>query len=369
MKNLYLSLLLLCLPLNLFGMQLDCGDIQRSNAFLTTSLQNYVELLPKITHTSGASLAESIVSFLCAFIPGEKTDLHGHDALALQVQEFIDRAEPIKFSMAGFPAKSANAEKKVISPAFDAADYVGLCTLHYICTQIQSVYPVGAQVTILPWEVYLFAANTIIQKHLGEGVYFFGREQFNNYQQSLKELCASTFNNVQIEDYPEEVKNAVYQALCVAIETIPPYDVNAQRLPDEQFIANELDCAMFRDAVRKQLPKINDRGIDKFLKMVAYYIAHCFAIGRDLMRPLRNDCYGKTIYLSVRQPDDVDISRKLAVGLVHGSLGTPWHHMLVIDAFGCVSLTTREVLDRTDKAFRECRGMIAGAYVSYASRS
>ncbi len=352
--------------------------LSKDQVLLEETLDEYQRKLPQIGMIEEATIAEQIVSFLCKFDFEPQKAKSGHKELAAQIQSFIDRNVTIEFSIAAFPLKSMNIEKKVIAllggnSEFDAADYVGLLTLNHVCAQIQSIYSLGAKITILSWEPYLFASNAIIQRILG--VDLVSMQRYEAYQKDLRRLCGENgcFSFLATGGYQDQanilqdlINSPVLQALMDSRDSESVYkkyynDFELQAIITEaSYIFGELDCDFFRSAVQMKYSGIKDSGIEKCLKVVAKQIACCFKEGRKLMAPVRQQSYGNSIYLSVRQPADGDVSKKLPIGFVYNSFsacslrtGTPWHNAFFIDqATKNIFLTSCSEIERCNRLFR-----------------
>jgi len=304
-------------------------------------LAKYVASLPKISNDE-APLPKKIVNFLCKFCSNYV--ISGEDVLMSKVEAFMTERKPIQLLIVSFAVKSCNPGK-VLAPALDFAEYVGLFTLDYMCRQIQSVYPPGAEMLIFSREEQTRSANVITQRALGLDV--FPEEQRAFYQHQLRQLVHTAgFTSLKIGDF---------DAIDRLYETEEQREKELGKEPDprelrglQTFWRSDLDWDDFVNAAKTREP----RSYRRYLNNVADEVARCLLIGSMATRKVVQKCvvdYPSYIRLSVRADEDGDVSSKLGINLVYGSSGSPSHTVLVIDQSQKACLLSRSEIDKQEE--------------------
>ncbi len=102
----------------------------------------------------------------------------GTSELKKKILHFIQKSQPITFTLVGFPFKSGNKEKKVIGDLPDLAERLALEKLHRFVEDISEIYPYGAKLN-------LYADGLAFFDVLGIPL-----EKVLQYETSLKTLAA-----------------------------------------------------------------------------------------------------------------------------------------------------------------------------------
>ena len=323
---------------------------------------SYLQDLPKIENLEVNGVNEvttNITKFLCQFSNSRKM-LTGVEVLAKKIAGYVAKNEPIKLILLGFPTKSAKNETKVIGSQVDLAELLGLLTLNHICQEINSVYEPGTQLTIFTREPFIYQMNNILEQALEQPL--FDEDQIEEYQRQLKQLVNHFDPTIKVG----EIKNVrhIYESKYAQ------FDVNAEDLSGYRaFMKEELNCSKFIEAAQEKLfspqheklkgkfPQLENiktfkevkekfSSYKKMLKniesslpkrnllgKISDDLAECAAKGALRMRALLNDNisdYGSYVRLSIHASEDGDVSRKLGIALIYGSVGTPWHKTLVV---------------------------------------
>ncbi len=350
-----------------------------------SGISDYASALPQIMDIdTSLSLEERIVQFLCRFSCGQAYLESGHEKLAAKVRDCMERSESIKLLIVSFAVKSCNEDTKIIQAGtLDFAEYIGLFTLEHMCQQIKSIYQPGAKVTIYTREVQTDYANMIIQQKLGTNL--FPEPERCAYQYGLATLVACCFPSLEIGGIEniEECYAQAYHTFTRAGKALTEQDQRSIAAY-ATFWSNEFDCDRFKGAAFKKLGFISstkkqrqaqqNTAINKLLKETAQDVAQCLLIGGKVMRTVLErhvPHYGSFIRLSVRAPDDGNISNKLGISLVYGSSGTPWHGALVISGIRVRLMSIKEINRQQEcgHMYRQENIQIAGVplvYYAYA---
>lgn len=340
----------------------DVAPSKRAPCEYPAILTPYVASLPKISDDEELPLPQQIVCFLCKFCP--KIPLDGKDALEAKVASFITEEKPVKLLIVAFAVKSCN-RGKVLAPVVDFGEYVALLTLDYMCRQIKSVYPPGAELLIFSREAQTSSANAVTQKAFGLDV--FPEKLRALYQLQLRQLIhGAGFSTLKIAEFDtiEELYAKEEAREKELTKTPTPKGLKA-------FWRCDLDRDDFVNAAKTKAPRSYRRCLDT----VADEVAHCLWIGSMATRRVVQKCvtdYASCIRLSVRDDGDGDVSSKLAINLVYDSDGTPPHDVLTFDQSGRVRLLSRKEIDRLEERGHEYQektytvGNLKLAYMQWA---
>ena len=355
----------------------------------TPILAKYESGLPKISKTKASqSPAQRIVEFLCHFSCGDMYRETGQETLVTKVEASMSQGEPVKLLIVSFAVKSCNEETKVFKAGtLDFAEYVGLFTLNYMCTQIQEIYPPGAQVTIYTREAQTDYANIISRRNLG--CELFPEAERQEYQRSLATIVSTCFPCLSIgnSNGTDDCFTEHHHRFTESGYTLTAQD--KQSLEAYTFFwTNELDCSRFREATfnhlgfkttqKKQEANKQKNAVNAALKKTAQEVAQCLLMGGKVMRTVLETIvpdYQSCIRLSVRAPENGDISSKLGIALVYGSQGTPWHSIAVTEYPGmAIRLMSQKDMDKQrerDSIFEQKQFNVNGiplVYYTYAGR-
>ncbi len=129
----------------------------------------YKRTLPKL-EIDGPDLplvrANNIVDYLQLLGGGGPLNSEARGAYIDYILGKLSADEPIQFVILGFPCKSTNVGKKVLSQRFDMGDYLGLIRLEHIAEQIQEFVGVPCEVHIINKEPYIPEMFAEIEREL-----------------------------------------------------------------------------------------------------------------------------------------------------------------------------------------------------------
>jgi pyoverdine/dityrosine biosynthesis protein Dit1 len=134
--------------------------------------------------------------------------------IALQINGFYQRREPLKFLLPAFPFKSTNKTEKVIGFLPDEAEQVSLQNLDNQMTLLANIYPYGA-------EMHVFIDGFLFADFLG--VPDLDAEK---YVTALKKMFTSRIKEISVFDFfPEErgyeaVRKKFFENFCMTSEEI-----------------------------------------------------------------------------------------------------------------------------------------------------
>ncbi|MBX9977856.1 MAG: isocyanide synthase family protein [Alphaproteobacteria bacterium] len=171
-----------------------------------------------------------------------KMGITGEEALALRIECMMKKGAPLLFVPLGYPYKSTNTEKKVLSPDVDMGELMGLLTLNHICYEIGKVYAPGANVRIYS------------DGYLCKNVLNMSDETIQNYHSGLNKLAQMFNGHIEIIDIMKvkEIENA--------LQSRPPEPINAAEIEkikkkiDDMtvFMKEELDCTLREVPLREE---------------------------------------------------------------------------------------------------------------------
>lgn len=259
--------------------------------------------------------SEKIVQFLKKFIPQKKNlQLDGDDALALKIANRMIKNEEILMRMTGFPFKSTNTVTKVIDHKVDVGELVGILTLNHMTQEIAKIYKPGAKITIF--------SDGIVYQDILEVT----DEIFDNYQMTMKKIIEPFEKHIEFkgselkEDYLKHFK----------MNGVAKSEIDPVRLTEfTLFAKEELEGGGGNNAFKfrgffestNKIPLTSEklgefliRASESFSKFLEHHIPGV----------------GDYIRLSIHADSEMDISKKLPIGLTVGSRGTPWHQMLLL---------------------------------------
>lgn len=222
-------------------------------------------------------------------IPGDQYDQMGRHALADKVRPFVERGEPIRFTMLGFPMKSNNDRDKVLGVLPDLGEEVALAQFAALDTRIREHYAPGAQFRIVsdgyafndvlgtpddtvarytdqvrelaPWSVELLDINT-----------FYGPGSLAGKREKLVEQFGITPEELERRIMFDPDVNSLYRGMMRSMfedTAILPFPSNSQhqkeakRLAREMMLRNEAYSALVRhemgDHIRLSMhPSLNN---------------------------------------------------------------------------------------------------------------
>ncbi len=292
----------------------------------------------------------------------------GKAKLTEKIGKRIATGKPIQYILLAFPQKSDDSEKRVLAPVADVADFVGLLTLNNIAEQTKAVYAPGAEIMLYTREVQLDQANEITRAELG--IPIFPEEDRVNYQRQLRDLIKhaglATIKVCDIDGIEDIYKRVEPTTAATPLSS-----------GMRAFYQGLLDTKRLRDGARTTLAKKMtmrkaSAGAQQHLQSVATKVALCMNKGAQTMRTILQNYvpeYDTCVRLSVRAPEDGDISSKIGINLVHGSQGgVPWINVLVVDPSslrGCYTTPLHNIKGDKTRSYTQRACMINGMPLAY----
>jgi pyoverdine/dityrosine biosynthesis protein Dit1 len=302
---------------------------------LPSQVRYYLDCLPKIDRTlSDSSLTEKakgVVRFVSRFFPITRTSQHikahlkGADGLVDKILSYMLNQRRIILSLPAFPFKSLNAERKVLSQQADMAEFVGILTLNHICCEIGIIYAPGAR-------IHIFSDGLAFREVLP-----ITADEYHAYKASLIKLIAPFSERLHFITPSEHD----YRLFLLMDKDIP-VQMNPDKIaPMTIFAREEMKCSRY-------MKWKDTRPISA--EILGFLLAlHSEMYQRFLKKTIPG--YEKMIRLSVHPYED--ISQKWGISLIYGSMGTPWHNVLVMDN---QTVFLRKLKDLPNNHYRSLNG-------------
>lgn len=233
---------------------------------------------------------------------------------------------PIQFVILGFPCKSSNTQKKVLSHRFDMADYLGLIRLEHIAEQIHTFVGVPCEIHIINKEPYIPEMFEAVGRELG--VSLLSPEEYEREFLQLLRICPHLRCDSDLSrDYLTEKAKEFYHTEAA----IAQYAAAAEGL--KGFFAGELECSTVNDALKRK-SIVSKTAIERERKKLGLLMAQVYQLGvtvfRDVVKTHR--AYGSMLRLSVHGDDTkVMINFASTPGIATGRTCVPWHAALLCD--------------------------------------
>jgi len=289
--------------------------------YVAQGMSQYRATIPRISNYVGASLAQTIASFLCAFSCGDASrEAPYQEAFVEKINRLVTTEQPLRFFIVGFSVKSTNPAK-VLSQKPDLAELLGLFTLNYIAEQIESVYPAGAIITIFQHELQL--------GNVRQAAHDLGFDVFAQNQTPEFALLVNRFFNRHLTTVPllsPNIAKAYEENLADYEAAFDPRLLPPSYPGLKHFFGEE--CSHLLPKTRNHRAKIAGH-------LAKAYVAGATAL-REALRTQFPD-YNSYIRLSFRKPDDGNIVSKLGISLIYGFQGSPLHNVVGFDRSGIMS--------------------------------
>ena len=258
------------------------------------------------------------------------TALKGMDSVQSKIAKAIQANQPILLNCVGFPYKSQNTAKKVLTPQLDFAERHSLEYLSQMLAEISALYPPGAKLTIFT-----------------DGMVFCDMEGIDDqtvalYESQLKKISGD-LPHIKIATLSDLLPNKTPEEMRAYIEEFAPSNGDFQsKLTSDPTLKEEVDLLSKRLVLELDHPEgrtflstnpaedIAARLTQRSLQYSAFLKAH--------RRP-------EAIRLSVHfQPD---IVTKMGIKLSETSYVTPWHGILIEKEDGTMQICHLEDVDTT----------------------
>jgi hypothetical protein len=321
-------------------------------------VSRYKSTLPPVMLPGEENKVQSILDYIQT-VGGGKLCPDAEIATHSQIDGYIKSGQPIEICILGFPCKSGNTDLKVMSSAFDLADYLGLVTLQHLATGIGKIYKHGAKITIINREPYIEELQEILEDELGlEDCY-----QMNGYRAVLARLIASfpclslggdytadykaalqksretvlvkgdkkqvdffkrELECKLIEDYVIHRDEAIVRARLHAELSQRPY----KNKKWEALQPNELEKRI-QESVEKNIAQKMRENFNLVRKCLAEKMAATYELGVTVFREIVSEKHPHHIRMSIHGHKD-----RIHMNMIHGQTCVPWHMLLATDGKG-----------------------------------
>ena len=239
----------------------------------------------------------------------------GFEAVTARITAAVRAAKPLHFTLVGFPYKSQNTAKKVITTNFDAADAHGLSYLNTMLSKMSAAYKPGAALT-------LFMDGTVFCDL--EGV---SDATVTAYEAALKQY-AKKLVHLHIVTLADLLPRKTPAAMRTIIGGLPPSLATfEQRLAVEPDLQNEVAIMEQRMLFEFDYPGGEQRAAQ--VHTIAKNLVHRSMQYSAFLKAFR---HAESIRLSVHYQPDVAV--KMGIKLAEESCVTPWHGVLVHNTMG-----------------------------------
>jgi hypothetical protein len=238
----------------------------------------------------------------------------------------ISADEPIQFVILGFPCKSTNVDKKVLSQRFDMGDYLGLMRLEHIAEQIQEFVRVPCEVHIINKEPYLPEIFKAIRVDLGLDMELLNSAEYEAAFLQLLGTCPHLRCGADLtEEYLKQKKKEVYHTEKAQAQIV------ADAEGSKRFFTAELEYSVV-NAVLNGKGKVSKNALEKERKRLGLLMSGVYQLGvtvfRDVVRT--HGLYGSMFRLSVHGDETkVGINFASQPGIDCVNTCVPWHSALL----------------------------------------
>lgn len=249
------------------------------------------------------------------------------EKLKKSIDTKIHQEGPLDFVIVGFPVKSMNPSKVLMSPfqkspQMDLADILGLITLNHLSEQIQQASEKEVRVNVVSEDAHTLAPLGISPEDI---------DHFQHQLQSTAELFFPGINFI-----PGKEQSPINKEL----PNIP--DDEPQTQADKAiFFIEEMEKGRLKTVKREQreedkqiLQLIRGKKTFKSLEFSDEELLNGIFASRTINNRVKTfskvgrGIFPNAIQLSIHEQD---VSQKAPIALVPGSKGTPWHNCAFID--------------------------------------
>ena len=274
-----------------------------------------------------------------------------YKSLQEKITKFLSLKKPLKFLLVGFPFKSANTEKKVLSQAPDMAERRSLEYLYGCIKSLKQAYPYGVELVIfcdgIPFCEYLGISAEIVKLY---------EQGLQKLVQDMPEIKLITSDSLQ-----EQLELSSTQHICEVIDKYAPSDEEFHKqfetdvaLQDSYStlvgrLEIEFDSVQGREflKIRGNLSTLAKALMAREMRMRRFIEAQFFAA--DFIR--------LTVHYSK------DLGKKFGIKLSPNSFVTPYHGVLVEEGDGNWFIRFRKDID--PKVFEEVSEVVNGLQCQY----
>ena len=289
----------------------------------------YKRTLPKL-EIDGPDLplvrANNIIDYLQLLRRGIPLNNEARDSYTGYIESHMRTGDAIQFVILGFPCKSTNVGKKVLSQKFDMGDYLGLVRLEHIAEQIQEFIGVPCEVHIINKEPYIPEMFNAIRADLGMDMELLNSPEYEAAFLRLLGTCPHLHCGADLtKEYLKQKEMEVYHTEAAKAQIVAA----AGEL--KGFFAGELDCLAVNAILegkgadsKKKL--VNERKRLGLLMSGVYQLG--VTVFRDVVRA--HGLYGSMLRLSVHGDETkVGINFASKPGIEGANTCVPWHAALL----------------------------------------
>jgi len=261
-------------------------------------------------------------------------DQQGLTELKKKILQFVQKSQPIAFTLVGFPFKSGNKDRKVIGILADQAERHALENLEEFLEDIHKVHKHGAKLTIYTDGLSFFDLLGIPLKDLLA------------YEKSLKELAADLpfISIMNCQDlFPGQSLERIHKYIKDQVVPFKPLTSDEKQVLGKRLL-KELDHPKGKSLLKKA-------SLEKLVQDMHHRSRQINHIYKSKFPP--------AIHLSVHYQKD--LGKKVGISLSSGSI-TPWHGVAVLNKEGSFNIKQKEDLSKNS---RLCSKRINGLTCHY----
>lgn len=270
--------------------------------------------------------ATNVVDYLQLLGGGCSLNSSARDNYVSYIESHMRTGVPIQFVILGFPCKSTNIGKKVLSHRFDMADYLGLIRLEHIAEQIQTFVGVPCEVHIINKEPYISEMFEAVRRELG--VRLLNLDEYEVVFLRLLGTCPHLRCGLDLSrEYLVEKEKEIYHTEAVQAG----FGAAAEKL--KGFFAGELDYSVV-NTVLNEKGIVSKSALDKERRRLGLSMSKIYQLGVKVFRDVvkTHELYGNMLRLSVHGDDTkVMINFASTPGIVTARTCVPWHAALLCE--------------------------------------
>ncbi len=293
----------------------------------------YKRTLPKL-EIDGPNLplvrANNIVDYLQLLGGGGPLNSGARDAYTDYILGKLSTDEPIQFVILGFPCKSTNVGKKVLSQRFDMGDYLGLIRLEHIAEQIQEFVRVPCEVHIINKEPYIPEMFKAIRADLGIDMELLNSAEYKAAFLRLLGTCPHLRCGADLtEEYLKQKVMESYHSEAVKAQIV------AAAEGSKRFFTDEIDGPIINAALNGK-GIVSKSALMKERKRLALLMSGVYQLGVTIFREVvrTHELYRSMLRLSVHGDETkvgINFASKPGIDCVNTCV--PWHAALLCERF------------------------------------
>ena len=310
----------------------------------------YKRTLPKL-ELDGLDLpfvrAANVVDYLQLLGGGDSLNSVARTNYVGCLESHMRDGASIRFVILGFPCKSTNTGKKVLSHRFDMADYLGLVRLEHIAEQIQAFVSVPCEIHIINKEPYIPEMFEAVERALDTRL--LNSSEYEAAFLRLLETCPHLRCGADLtREYLIEKAKEIYHTEAAKVE----FGVTAEKL--KGFFAGELDYQVVNDVLNGK-GIVSKSGLEKERKRLGLLMSQVYQLGVTVFRDVvkTHELYSSMLRLSVHGDETkvgINFASKPGIEAIHTCV--PWHAALLCER------------SDNDISFDLVHGMAAGTHIT-----